>query len=509
MAADTHRDERAPAGTSLLELKGISKSFPGVRALDGVDVAVRAGEVHVLVGENGAGKSTLLKTMFGEIAPDNGTILVDGEPAVFHSPADALRNGIAMVHQEMSLIPQISAVKNVMLGREQAKLGVINRAARERESRHALTRLGFDANPAAPVATLAVAQQQIVELARALSIDARVIILDEPTATLSLPETERLFEIIKELRAGGHALVFVSHRMREVFELGDWVTVLRDGKEVRSFAMTPEVDEHVLVNMMVGRTLDRSHAPLDVPTGSELLRVENLTRRGVFQDVSLTVSAGEIVGLAGMVGAGRTEVARAIVGAERAESGTILVKGRPLSDPTPRRAIEAGIAYLTEDRKEQGLARAMSIASNITLPNPPGRFGALISRRRQRAVAEKIRSRVALAGSVLRPAGTLSGGNQQKVVLARWLSTSADIFIFDEPTRGIDVGAKSEIYRLMEELAKAGAGILMISSEMPEVIRMSTRVLVMRTGLIVAELTRAQATEEAIVAAASLGMNMA
>jgi ABC-type sugar transport system ATPase subunit len=296
--------------------------------------------------------------------------------------------------------------------------------------------------------------------------------------------------------------------MPEVFALGDRITVLRDGRGVRSVPLTPDIDEQSLVSMMVGRTLDSSHAPVDIPVGRELLRLEHLTRNGVFRDVSLTVSAGEIVGLAGMVGAGRTEVARAIVGAEPADSGTIAVKGRLLAKPTPRRAIELGIAYLTEDRKEQGLVRSMPIASNITLPDPPGRLGAL-SRRRQRAIAEEVRTRVTLAGSVMRPAGTLSGGNQQKVVLGRWLTTGADVFIFDEPTRGIDVAAKSEIYRLMEELAASGAGILMISSELPEVLRMSTRVLVMRKGSIVAELTRAEATEEAIVTAASLEMEVA
>jgi len=487
----------------LLELEGIGKSYPGVRALNGVSVAIRAGEIHVLVGENGAGKSTLLKTMFGQVIPDEGTIRVDGRPVTLRSPADALHHGIAMVHQELSLVPQISAVKNVMLGRERARLGVIDRADRERQARQVLERLGFHGDPMAPVGSLGVAQQQVVELARALSVDARLIIFDEPTATLSEPETRRLFEIMKALRAEGHALVFVSHRMPEVFELGDRITVLRDGKEVRSMPMTPDLTEADLVGMMVGRELEQAETARVAPVGRELLRVEGLTRDGVFRDVSFTVAAGEIVGLAGMVGAGRTEVARSIVGADPLDAGSITVKGRPLDHPTPRKAIDAGIAFLPEDRKEQGLARSMSIASNISLPHPPGRWG-LLSRSGQRALAEEQTSRVALAGSVLRPGGALSGGNQQKVVLARWLTTGADVYIFDEPTRGIDVAAKSEIYRLMHELVEAGAGILMISSELPEVIRMSTRVLVMRRGSLVAELTRDQATEEAIVAAASL-----
>lgn len=495
----------AAPGAPLLELHDISKSYPGVRALDGVNVAIRAGEIHVLVGENGAGKSTLLKTMVGQVIPDEGTIRVDGQPVVMHSPADALGNGIAMVYQELSLVPQISAIRNVMLGRERARLGVVNRPDRERRAREALDWLGFRGDPNAPVGTLGIAQQQIVELARALSINARLIIFDEPTATLSQPETRRLFEIMKTLRAEGHALVFVSHRMPEVFELGDWLTVLRDGKEVRSMPMTRDLTEAEVVAMMVGRELHQATVASTTCIGAELLRADGLSRAGVFRDVSFSVAAGEIVGLAGMVGAGRTEVARSIIGADPVDRGRVTVKGRPLIDPTPRKAIEAGIAFLPEDRKEQGLALAMSIASNVTLPRPPGRWGAL-SRGKQRALARKHASRVALAGSVLRPAGALSGGNQQKVVLARWLTTSADVYIFDEPTRGIDVAAKSEIYRLMNELAYAGAGILMISSELPEVIRMSTRVLVMRKGSIVAELTREEATEEAIVAAASLDL---
>lgn len=502
------RTATAAPGPPLLELENIGKSYPGVRALNGVSVAIRAGEIHVLVGENGAGKSTLLKTMSGQITPDEGTIRVDGRPVAMHSPADALRHGIAMVHQELSLIPQISAIRNVMLGRERARLGVVNRADRERRAREALEWLGFHGDPTASAGALGVAQQQIVELARALSINARLIILDEPTATLSEQETRRLFEIMKTLRAEGHALVFVSHRMPEVFELADRMTVLRDGKEVRSMPMAPDLTEADVVRMMVGRELEHAAVAPTAPIGPELLRAEGLSRTGVFQDVSFTVAAGEIVGLAGMVGAGRTEVARSIVGADPLDRGSVTVKGRPLTHPTPRKAIEAGIAFLPEDRKDQGLALAMSIASNVTLPSPSGRFGAL-SRSRQRALAEKQTSRVALAGSVLRPAGALSGGNQQKVVLARWLTTAADIYIFDEPTRGIDVAAKSEIYRLMDELVEAGAGILMISSELPEVIRMSTRVLVMRKGSIVAELTRDEATEEAIVAAASLELESA
>lgn len=486
-----------------LALKGVTKEFPGVRALNNVDLDLFVGEIHVLLGENGAGKSTLLKTMFGSHLPNAGEIIVQGRSAQFHGPRDALANGIAMVHQEMSLVPQMTAVQNMSLGRETSRGGFIDMAGRRAEALRNLARLGFTGDPDAPISELGVAQQQIVELARAIATDAKLIILDEPTASLSLNETSRLFDILRELRAAGHALVFVSHRMAEIFELGDRVTVLRDGEVVRTLPMTQDIDEHFLVNLMVGRTLDESTPPPAGVLGDEMLTVEGLTRPGAFRDVSLTVRSGEIVGLAGMVGAGRTELARGIVGADPTSVGRVLVDGKELQRRTPASTIEAGIAYLTEDRKEQGLVMSMSLASNMTLPRPPGKLG-WISRKQQHHDAVSLQKRVALKGSVMRAAGTLSGGNQQKVVLAKWLATDAKVFIFDEPTRGIDVGAKSEIYALMEQLAERGAAILMISSELPEVLRMSSRILVMKKGELVAEMSRENATEQAIVAAANL-----
>lgn len=486
-----------------LELSGVTKRFPGVRALHDVALQLYSGEIHVLMGENGAGKSTLLKTMFGSHRPDEGHILVQGQPVEFHTPRDAMAHGIAMVHQEMSLVPQMTAIQNVTLGQERARVGFVDMATRRRVALKSLKRLGFKGDPDAPISALGVAQQQIVELARAISTDANLIILDEPTASLSLNETDRLFEILQELRSEGHALVFVSHRMAEIFELGDRVTVLRDGEVMRTMPMSPDVDEMMIVNLMVGRTLDDSTPPPAAVLGDEMLRVEGLTRPGAFRDVNLAVRAGEIVGLAGMVGAGRTELARGIVGADPTTAGRVIVDGKELRKRTPASSIHAGIAYLTEDRKGQGLVMGMSLAENITLPRPPGRAG-WINRRAQHASAESLQKRVALRGSVSRAAGTLSGGNQQKVVLAKWLATNAKIFIFDEPTRGIDVGAKSEIYALMEQLAEHGAAILMISSELPEVLRMSSRILVMKKGELVAELSRADASEQAIVAAASL-----
>ena len=486
-----------------LALRGVTKEFPGVRALNNVDLDLFAGEIHVLLGENGAGKSTLLKTMFGSHLPDAGGIHVQGQRVQFHGPRDAMANGIAMVHQEMSLVPQMTAIQNMSLGREKSQAGFIDMAGRRAEALRSLARLGFHGDPDTPISELGVAQQQIVELARAIATDAKLIILDEPTASLSLNETSRLFDILRELRAAGHALVFVSHRMAEIFELGDRVTVLRDGEVVRTLPMTQDVDEHLLVNLMVGRTLDESTPPPAGVLGAEMLTVEGLTRPGAFRDVSLTVRSGEIVGLAGMVGAGRTELARGIVGADPTSEGRVLLAGEELRRRTPASTIAAGIAYLTEDRKEQGLVMSMSLASNMTLPGPPGKLG-WISRKRQHHDAVTLQKRVALKGSVMRAAGTLSGGNQQKVVLAKWLATDAKVFIFDEPTRGIDVGAKSEIYALMEQLAERGAAILMISSELPEVLRMSSRILVMKKGELVAEMSREDATEQAIVAAANL-----
>jgi ABC-type sugar transport system ATPase subunit len=500
---DPTRTSRGHDGVPYLALKGVTKEFPGVRALHNVDLELFPGEIHVLLGENGAGKSTLLKTMFGSHQPNEGEIRVQGRPVQFHGPRDAMDNGIAMVHQEMSLVPQMTAIQNISLGREKSRVGFVDMATRRSDALKNLTRLGFIGDPNAPISELGVAQQQIVELARAIATDAKLIILDEPTASLSLNETDRLFAILRELREEGHALVFVSHRMAEIFELGDRVTVLRDGEVVKTLLMSPEVNEIGLVNLMVGRTLDNSTPPPAGVLGAERLVVEGLTRPGAFHNVSLSVRAGEIVGLAGMVGAGRTELARGIVGADHTSAGRVVVDGQELRRRNPATSITAGIAYLTEDRKGQGLVMGMTLAENMTLPNPPGKVG-WINRNRQLREAEGLQKRVALKGSVTRAAGTLSGGNQQKVVLAKWLATDAKVFIFDEPTRGIDVGAKSEIYALMEQLAERGAAILMISSELPEVLRMSSRILVMKKGELVAEMSRKDATEQAIVAAANL-----
>ena len=406
--------------------------------------------------------------------------------------------GIAMVHQELSLVPQLTAMQNLVLGRERSRIGVIDwREARTR-ARAALQRLRFDAPIDVPVSRLSVAQQQLVR-ARAISTNARTIIMDEPTASLTTAESERLFAVIEDLRSSGTAVIYVSHRLKEVLELSDRVTALRDGRLVGVRTRAELKSEDDLVHLMVGRNLAAIGVPPgDVEPGEELLRVEGVTVPGVVENVSLTLRRGEIVGMAGMVGAGRTELARAVIGADRRSSGDIYVAGRKVRIRRPGDAIAVGIALLTEDRKHQGLALDMTTASNVTLMDPPGR-GGFLNRREQRTNAVEALKPLNTKMQVDRPVRTLSGGNQQKVVLARWLRTKSEVFIFDEPTRGIDVGAKGEIHAIMRGLAEAGKAVLMISSDLPEVLAMSDRVLVMRRGRIVAELPRAEANEEAVV----------
>ncbi|GAA3522307.1 sugar ABC transporter ATP-binding protein [Aeromicrobium panaciterrae] len=485
--------------TAALQVIDLTKTFPGVKAIVGVSFTAHPGEVHTLLGENGAGKSTLLKTVFGVQRPDSGEIRVDGNVVEFARPSDALAAGIAMVHQELSLVPQMTAIQNVVLGTERNRGGIIDwKEARERATA-SLTRLRFDAPINIPVSQLSVAQQQLVELARALSTDARTIIMDEPTASLTTAESERLFEIIDDLRASGVAIIYVSHRLKEVLELSDRVTVLRDGQLVATLLRSEIQSEDDLVRLMVGRQLDaHGVGPGDTQPGEELFRIEHVTVPGVVDDVSLTVRRGEVVGLAGMVGAGRTELARAVFGADKRTSGDIWVHGKKVVIRRPLDAIRAGIALLTEDRKHQGLSLDMTTASNVTLMDPPGRRG-FINRRVQRDVATAALKPLNTKMQVDRPVRTLSGGNQQKVVLARWLRQDSDVYIFDEPTRGIDVGAKGEIHAIMRNLADRGKAVLMISSDLPEVLAMADRVVIMRRGRVVAELDRDEADEETVV----------
>jgi rhamnose transport system ATP-binding protein len=489
----------------LIELRGAAKSYGAVRALQDGDLVLRSGEVRGLVGENGAGKSTLVKVLGGVVRRDAGDMLANGEVVDFHSPHDARDAGIAVIYQEPTLFPDLSIAENVVMGyHPRGALGRIDRRAMHGQVQGLLDRLGVRLDPDRPVRGLSIADQQIVEIAKALSFDARVLIMDEPTAALSGPEVERLFTVVRALREQGAAVLFISHRLEEVFAICDTATVMRDGAVVHDApisAMTP--DE--MVKRMVGRELSALFPKQDVAVGEPVLRVHRLTREGVFFDVSFDVRAGEIVALAGLVGAGRSEVARAIFGIDRPDAGHVEVGGTRLPPARPLAAMRAGIGFVPEDRRQQGLVMDLSIARNATITRMKalsrlGLIRAGAENRLAREWAERLRLRFHRLED---PVGFLSGGNQQKVVLAKWLATEPDLLILDEPTRGIDVGTKAEVHRLMSELAGQGLAVLMISSELPEVLGMADRVLVMREGRLTGELSREEADEERVIRAAT------
>ncbi len=492
----------------LLEMRDITKHFPGVLALDRAHLEVRAGEVHIVAGENGAGKSTLMKILAGAYARDDGTVLLGGEPVGDLTPRSAQKLGVSTIYQELNLVPALSVAENIFLGREPARRlpGLVDLRRRQREAQEILSTLRVDIDARSMVRDLGIAQQQMVEVAKALSIQARVIIMDEPTASLTRQEIDNLFRIIRDVKARGVAIIYISHRLDEFAEVGDRVTVMRDGRTVATLDVAGMRVEEV-IRLMVGRTLEDYYPKMDVPRGRELLRVEGLRRRGVLRDVSFTLHAGEILGMSGLMGAGRTEVARAVFGLDLRDGGDIFVEGKRVELASPRAAIEAGIGFVTEDRKGQGLVLSLPVSQNITLASL-GAFsrGPRIDLAGERAAVQdsirKLRIRVTSADQ---KAIDLSGGNQQKVVLAKWLLSRSRIFLFDEPTRGIDVGAKIEVYNLMNELVKAGAGILLISSELPELLGMSDRIVVMRRGTLAGELSREAATQEKLLSLATLG----
>jgi ribose transport system ATP-binding protein len=495
------------AAAPLFELRGISKQFPGVRALDDVSFEIRAGETHMLLGENGAGKSTLMKILCGAYRADAGSFHADGEPVVLSSPADARRFGIAVIFQEFTLVPYLDIAHNIFLGREFPSRipGLIDRARLYREAAKVLAAIGFDIDPREPLHRLGIAQQQMVEIAKALSQDARILVMDEPTAALSDRETERLFAMIARLKARGVAIVYISHRLAEVFALGDRITVLRDGRKVAS-VMAKETTPDELVRLMVGRAIDTTYGRRSCDQPGELaLEVKDLAADNGITDVSLTVRAGEIVGLAGLVGSGRSEVARAIFGADRVTAGEIRLFGQP-AGATPQQTTRRGMALIPENRKTQGLALARSVGDNVVLAALPRLFPAgVFSPARAAAAARAVIDRLRIATpSPRRAVAFLSGGNQQKVVVGKWLNAEARFFIFDEPTRGIDIGAKAEIFRLLDGLARDGAAILMISSEQTEIVHVCDRAYVMRAGRIAGELKRHELTEANIV---RLGMH--
>lgn len=492
----------------LLQMKGISKSYPGVQALNNVDFEVEAGEVHALVGENGAGKSTLMKILAGAEPRDSGEILLKGRPVGDLTPQKALELGIGMVHQEFNLVPYLSAAENIFLGREPRSRipGFIDFKTMYREAQRIVDGLGANFDVRRPVASLSVAQQQMVEIAKAASQNAVIIAMDEPSATLTEHELESLFRLIRSLKASGIGIIYISHRLEEISQIADRVTVLRDGQLVGTRRVS-EVSREDLIKMMVGRELKDMIPKQPAPIGKEALRVEHLSRAGVLHDINLTVRQGEILGIAGLVGAGRTELARAIFGADPIDSGKIYLFGREIKITSPQAAIRHGIGLVTEDRKQLGLILQMAVRENISLANLKElSVAGFVNRRRERTAADHfVRELRIRTPSVEQRVRNLSGGNQQKVVLAKWLFTRSKVLIFDEPTRGIDVGSKVEIYQLMNELAAKGVAIIMISSELPEILGMSDRILVMHEGRIAGELSREEATQEKIMHLATGG----
>ena len=486
----------------LFELRGISKEFPGVKALDNVSFEINAGEVHMLVGENGAGKSTLMKVLCGAYRADQGSFIQNGEPVAIHGPADARKFGIAVIFQEFTLVPYLDIAQNIFLGREFASRlpGLIDRRRIHAEAKRVLDMIGFDIDPRIPVHKLGVAQQQMVEIAKALSQEARILVMDEPTAALSDRETERLFAMIDRLKKKGVAIIYISHRLSEVFALGDRITVLRDGRKIASL-LPAETTPDQLVTQMVGRPVDATYTRPPRPTpGAVVLEVKNISGPSGFSNVNLTVRAGEIVGLCGLVGSGRTEVARAIFGADRVTTGEIMLNGERIGQ-SAENSVRRGMALIPENRKAQGLALNRSVGDNIVLAGLRKLFpsGIFVPRRAMKAARSVIDQLRIATPTPRRPVATLSGGNQQKVVIGKWLNADAKFYIFDEPTRGIDVGAKAEIFRLLDGLVHNGVGVLMISSEQIEIVHICDRAYVMRSGRIAGELARDELTEANIV----------
>ncbi|MBA3944052.1 MAG: sugar ABC transporter ATP-binding protein [Herpetosiphonaceae bacterium] len=488
----------------VMEVHHLSKHFGGVRALKDVQLELRAGEIHALLGENGAGKSTLIKIMTGFYQPDEGQLVFEGQTVHFGNTRDAQLAGIVAIYQEPSLFPDLDIAENIFVGRQPVQRGRVAWRQMYRAAAELLQQLGVALDPRTKARELSVAQQQMVEIARAISIKAKVLIMDEPTSSLTQNEVAELFAIVRQLRTTGTAIVFISHRLEELFALVDRVTVLRDG----AYVATQEM-EHVttsdLIQMMVGRTLNELFPKQAVVPGPVVLQVEQLGVPGSFADISFTLRQGEIVGMAGLIGAGRTAVARTLFGIDPAVSGTIKLDGHAVSITSPQVAMALGIGYVPEDRKQQGLVLAMSIANNISLPvlSQLSSGGWLNTRREQQLAATGAQQLEVKMAGVRQQVGQLSGGNQQKVVLAKWLGTNPRVLVLDEPTRGIDVGTKAAVHRLMSSLAAQGMAILMISSELPEVLGMSDRVLVMREGRITAEFTRVEATQAKIMAAAT------
>ena len=485
-----------------LEAEGISKFFPGVKALDNVSLRVRPGTVHALMGENGAGKSTLMKCLIGIYRPDKGAIRVKGEPVQFQDTMDALRAGISMIHQELNLVPHMTVAENIWLGREPMKYGFVDHRQLARQTQDKLNiRLSADRL----VGELSIASQQMVEIAKAVSWNADIVIMDEPTSALTESEVAHLFTIIRDLRQQGKAIIYISHKMDEIFAITDEISVFRDGTWVGS-KHTTEFTRQSLITQMVGRELTQLFPKFNNAIGEEVLTVRNLSRKGVFHDINFSVRRGEILGVAGLVGAGRSEVMESLFGMDKADSGEVLIEGVPVTIDSPSTAIEKGMALLTEDRKKSGLFLVLSVLENMSIVKMPeyiGKTGFVQHLKMAEDCMEQIRRLNIKTPTMDQIINNLSGGNQQKVLIARWLLAQPKILILDEPTRGIDVGAKAEIYHLISELANRGVAVIMVSSELPEILGMSDRVMVMHEGRITGILNKEDADQETILSLAS------
>lgn len=487
----------------VLEMRNISKNFPGVKALNNVNFFVKKGEVHALLGENGAGKSTLMKILSGTYMPDNGEIFIEGEKVTFSHPLDGIRHGIAVIYQELNLVPTMNAIDNVLLGHEISKNGFIREKENKEEALKWLNLVGKDIikNYNIPVSELSVAQQQMVEIAKALSLNAKILVMDEPSATLTDKELDKLFSIIRELKNKGVTIIYISHRLEEIFYICDRATVLRDGNYINTVEIK-DVDKNKIISMMIGRDLKNTFPPkTNIVKQDVLLSVKNLNIGKKIKNVSFDLHAGEILGVFGLVGSGRTELMRAIIGADKYDNGIIILEGKKVCFKHPKESIKMGIGFATEDRKEQGLFLNLDIKSNISMAclEKFKKNGIIDSRKEVKNALEYINELNIKTPSIYKNVNELSGGNQQKVVLAKWLSTNSKILILDEPTHGIDVGAKYEIYTLMNKLAEKGFGIIMISSELPEILGMSDRIIVMHEGRITGQLKREEANESTVM----------
>ncbi|MBM3237980.1 sugar ABC transporter ATP-binding protein [Candidatus Poribacteria bacterium] len=491
----------------ILRIIDITKDYPGVRALDGVKLEVKRGEVHALVGENGAGKSTLIKILSGAVRKDEGDIFFDGANVEINSPQESQRLGISVIYQEFNLVPHLSVSENIFLGREMTRtpLGILHRKQEARKAEEILARLGVKLDPRTPVNRLSVAQQQIVEIAKVLCADAKLIAMDEPSSALTEREIESLFTLIEKLKSEGVSIIYISHRIDEVFQIADRVTVLRDGRWIGTFSVE-NISKDGLIEMMVGRKLNEEFPTRQTTIGKELLSLKGVTRKGIIEDISFELREGEILGITGLMGSGRTEVVRAIFAADEIDEGDIYLDGNKVKIKSPIDAIKMGISLLTEDRKAYGLILDMTVRENITLASLKNlsKFY-VIKRHQEREAADRFINELRIkTPSREQTTGNLSGGNQQKVVLSKWLLANSRVVIFDEPTKGIDVGAKVEIYNLMNQLAESGVGIIMISSELPEILGMSDRIIVMYEGRIKAELSAENATQTQIMNYAAL-----